>query len=84
LFCGSHEAARRTAAIYSLLRTCAQHGVAPLPYLTDVLRKLANDWPKSRLEELLPDRWQRLHRDASYANGSRQTSDPISAVTVMA
>ena len=82
LFAGSHEAARRTAAIYSLMRTCAQHGVAPLPYLTDVLRKLANDWPKSRLEELLPDRWQQLHGGASDANGSRQTADTLSAITV--
>ena len=49
------------------MRTCAQHGVAPLPYLTDVLRKLADDWPKSRLEELLPDRWQQLHGAASGA-----------------
>jgi transposase len=61
LFAGSHGAARRAATLYSLMRTCAQHDVAPLPYLTDVLRKLAQDWPSSRLEELLPDNWQRLH-----------------------
>lgn len=41
LFAGSHDAARRTAVLYSLMRTCAQRGVPPLPYLTDVLRKLA-------------------------------------------
>jgi transposase len=58
LFAGSHEAAHRTAALYSLLRTCQQHGVPPLPYLTDVLRKLAQGWPNHRLDELLPDRWQ--------------------------
>jgi hypothetical protein len=58
LFCGSHDAARRAAVLYSLTRTCAQHGVAPLPYLTDVLTKLAEGWPVNRLDELLPDRWQ--------------------------
>jgi transposase len=68
LFAGSHDAARRIAAIYSILRTCAQHGVPPLPYLTDVLGKLANGWEESRLEELLPDRWQVLH---SAGNNSR-------------
>jgi hypothetical protein len=47
------------------MRTCAQHGVAPLPYLTDVLRKLAHGWDHVRLEELLPDRWQLLHGAAS-------------------
>ena len=38
-----------------------EHDVPPVAYLTDVLRKLANDWPERRLEELLPDRWQLLH-----------------------
>lgn len=58
LFAGSHEAAARTATIYSLLRTCAQHGVRPLTYLTDVLRKLAAGWPEARLSDLLPNRWK--------------------------
>jgi hypothetical protein len=35
--------------------------VPPLPYLTDVPRKLAGGWPAARLDELLPDRWQQLH-----------------------
>jgi len=38
------------------------YGVTPLPWLTDVLSKLAGGWPAERLEELLPDRWQVLHR----------------------
>jgi transposase len=58
LFCGSHKAAEHAAVLYGLTRTCAQHGVSPLPYLTDILRKLAQNWPQSRLEELLPHRWQ--------------------------
>ena len=36
-------------------RTAAQYGVAPLPYLTDVLTKLAAGWDADRLDELLPD-----------------------------
>jgi transposase len=58
LFCGSHDAARRAACLYSLTRTCAQYGVPPLAYLTDVLAKLADGWPQRRIEELLPHRWQ--------------------------
>ena len=73
LFAGSHDAARRIATIYSILRTCAQHGVPPLPYLTDVLRKLANDWETSRLEELLPDRWQLLHGAGSNSRSRTAT-----------
>ena len=58
LFFGSHRAAERAAVLYSIMRTCALRGVPPLPYLTDVLRKLAAGWPQSRIDELLPDRWQ--------------------------
>lgn len=58
LFAGSHEAARRMANLYSLMRTCAQHDVPPLPYLTDVLGKLAAGWTMDRLDELLPHRWK--------------------------
>jgi len=58
LFAGSHDAARRAAVLYSLLRTCAQHGVPPLPYLTDVLRKLRDNVP---VHELVPDRWHAVY-----------------------
>jgi len=58
LFAGSHDAARRAAVLYSLQRTCAQHGVPPLPYLTDVLRKLREDVPATNL---LPDTWRALY-----------------------
>ncbi|MBM3804612.1 MAG: transposase domain-containing protein [Acidimicrobiia bacterium] len=57
LFCGSHQAAARAAVLYSLTRTCAQYGVPPLPYLVDVLRKLAGGWPQRDIDALLPDRW---------------------------
>jgi len=70
LFAGSHAAAHRAATLYSLMRTCAQHDVAPLPYFTDVLRKLASDeygTDADRLDELLPDRWQPAHVAANAA-----------------
>ena len=54
LFAGSHAAARRAADLYRLTRTCAQYGVPPLTYFTDVLQKLATGWSITRLEELLP------------------------------
>ncbi|HUG35877.1 MAG TPA: IS66 family transposase, partial [Candidatus Limnocylindrales bacterium] len=58
LFAGSHEAAKRAADLYSLTRTCAQYGVPPLPYFTEVLAKLARGWDTDRLDELLPHRWR--------------------------
>ena len=57
LFAGSHEAAHRAANLYSLTRTCAQYQIPPLPYLTDVLSKLAAGWRMAHLDELLPPRW---------------------------
>ena len=47
----------KSAAIYSLLRTAAQHGVPPLPYLTHVLHALADRRMNDGLDEFLPDRW---------------------------
>jgi transposase len=61
LFAGSHQAAARAASLYSLTRTCAQYGVPPLEYFTEVLRTLSNGWSANRLEELLPHRWRDEH-----------------------
>lgn len=58
LFAGSHDAARRAANLYSLTRTCAQYGVPVLPYLTDIIGKLANGWPAENLDNLLPHAWR--------------------------
>jgi transposase len=69
LFAGSHDAARRAAALYSLMRTCAQYGAPPLRYFTDVLGKLARGWPAARLDELLPPRWRESDAAAQNALG---------------
>jgi len=43
---------------YSVPGTCHMNGVNPLAYLTDIIEKLQNGWPNSRLDEILPDHWQ--------------------------
>jgi transposase len=50
---------RRTglACLASLIETCKLHGVDPQTYFTDVLTKLVNLWPASRLDELMPWAW---------------------------
>lgn len=53
LFCGSHEAAQRSAMLYSLLGTCRMHNIEPYQWLKSVLEKIA-DHPINRIEELLP------------------------------
>ena len=59
LFCGSGEAARRTAMIYSLLGSCKLNGVNPLVWLTDVLTRLPMH-PINQIKELLPHNWKSL------------------------
>ena len=58
LFAGSDQGAERAATIYSLLRTCDRHRVDAFAYLEDIPKKLAGDWPISRMDELMPDRWR--------------------------
>jgi transposase len=57
LFCGSHQAAQRTAMLYSLLGTCKLQGINPLSWLKDVLGRIATH-PINRISELLPENWQ--------------------------
>ncbi|RXK87428.1 IS66 family transposase [Filimonas effusa] len=58
LFAGSHEAAKRSAMLYSLLGTCKMHGIEPYEWLRDVLKKIA-DHPVNRVHELLPHRYHK-------------------------
>ena len=57
LFFGNDDAGKRFAVLYSLIATCEKHGVNPVRYFTDVLIRI-QDHPKSRVAELLPDRWK--------------------------
>jgi transposase len=45
----------------SLIETCKLHDVNPEAYPTDVLTKLVNNWPNSRIAELTPWRWSTEH-----------------------
>ena len=56
LFCGSHEAAKRTAMLYSLLGTCKLHGVNPFTWLKDILERLPSHHIKN-IKDLLPHAW---------------------------
>ena len=45
------------ACLASLTETCKLNRVDPQAYRTDVLTKLVNLWPASRLDELMPWAW---------------------------
>ena len=70
LFAGSAAGGRTAAILMSLCTTCKTLGVDPLAYLTDVLGRVSTH-PNSRLEELLPDRWQAIRAEAAKAEGER-------------
>lgn len=59
LFAGADVGGERAAAIYSLVGTCKLNGVNPEEYLTDILRKIAEGFPNSRIDDLLPWNWKR-------------------------
>jgi len=53
LFAGSHEAAQRSAMLYSLLGTCKLHDINPFEWLKGVL-EIISTHPINKIRELLP------------------------------
>ena len=54
LFAGSDGGAEHWAVIASLIETCKLTGVEPQAYLADVITRIVNGHPNSRLDDLLP------------------------------
>jgi hypothetical protein len=44
----------RASAIASLIETSKLNGVDPQQYLTDLLTRLVEGWPQSRIDDLMP------------------------------
>ena len=59
LFAGSHDAAARSAMLYSLMGTCKLHSINPFIWLRDVLQRI-NNHPINKIAELLPHNWEPL------------------------
>ncbi len=59
LFAGSHEAAKRSAMLYSLMGTCKLHDINPFIWLRDVLQRI-NNHHINKIEELLPHNWKHI------------------------
>jgi transposase len=64
LFAGSDGGAARWAIVASLLATAKLNDVEPFAYLKDVLERLSNGHPMSRLDDLLPWNWTGLRAAA--------------------
>jgi transposase len=59
LFAGSHEAAQRSAMLYSLMGTCKLHGVNPFVWLKNVLERVPSH-PINKIQQLLPYNWKSI------------------------
>jgi transposase len=57
LFAGSDGGGARWATVCSLIATAKLNGVEPFAYLTDILTRMTEGHPMSRLDELLPWNW---------------------------
>lgn len=58
LFAGSHDAAQRSAMVYSLFATCRLHNINPYDWLKDVLQRM-HLYTTDNIEELLPQNWKK-------------------------
>lgn len=54
LFAGHQKGAHYWAVLASLVACCKLNGVNPQAYFTDVIMKIVNGWPQSRIDDLLP------------------------------
>ena len=54
LFASGDDGGARWAALASLVETCKLNGVDPQRCLADLLTRLVNGWPNSRIDELMP------------------------------
>lgn len=66
LFAGSDEGGANWGTIASLIETCKLNNVEPNAYLAEILMRIVNGWPNSRLDDLLP--WP-FAKPSSQING---------------
>lgn len=67
LFAGHDAGAENWACLASLIETCKLHGVEPQAYIADVLTRLVNLWPESRLDDLMPWAWAEIRAENRLA-----------------
>ena len=73
LFASGDDGGARWAAVASLVETCKLNHVDPQRYFAEVLARLVNGWPNSRVDELMPGAGRtptRPDRPSPSASGS--------------
>ena len=67
------------AVLYTLLANCHLHQVDPQAYLTDVVVKLQDGWPMSRIDELLPQFWKYPRAEPKEGSEAQQSGEAEAA-----
>jgi transposase len=62
LFAGSHDAAKRSAILYTFFAACKHQDINPEQWLNDVLNRIHLQ-PINKIEELFPHNWKTQSRD---------------------
>lgn len=62
LFAGSKAGGEPAAAIYSVIETAKLNGIEPQANIADVIAKIADEWPASCWDELMPWNWENPKR----------------------
>jgi transposase len=60
LFAGSDGGAHRWATVCSLIASAKLNDVEPFTYLRDILQRMTDGHPMSRLDDLLPWNWRKM------------------------
>ena len=79
MFFGSDAGAERGAVLLSVFATCAMNDVNPLPYVEDILQKLADGWPLEKYCELHPNEWLKTHPQHRLATDEAPSTTPATA-----
>jgi transposase len=58
LFAGSDGGGRTWATIATLLQTCKMNAVDLVAWLTQTLQRIANQWPRAKIDQLMPWNYQ--------------------------
>ena len=69
LFASGDDGGAHWATVALLVKTCKLNGVDPQRYFTEVLARIVNGWPNSRIDELMPWHW------ATIRNSTASTLD---------
>ena len=60
LFAGSDGGAERWATVCSLIASAKLNDVEPFTYLKDILQRMTDGHPMSRLDDFLPWNWPKM------------------------